>query len=200
MRHGAAELLIAVISTTGAWAAVRPAPKHHRTREYRQKVFNRRAVARSAASAALGTVRNRPHEWGGGFTGFAKRAASSFGTHVAKASIEFGVATIHHENLHYQRSNLQGKWPRLKYAVESTFIVPRTNHKRGKTVAAGRIAGNMGAGMISRLWQPASAAGIGSGLATGGIGLGADVGVNVAREFWPRKHDLRPHGKTRPLR
>jgi hypothetical protein len=49
----------------------------------------------------------------------------------------------------------------------------------------GRIAGNMGAGVISRAWQPASVAGFGAGLASGGIGMGADVGVHVAREFWP---------------
>src|SRR5689334_1226490 len=146
MHSAGAGLLVAVLSTASAWAAVKPAAQHHRARDYRQKVFTRQAVAHSAASAALGTARNRPHEWGGGIGGFAKRAGSSFGTHVAKGSIEFGVATLHHENLHYQRSNLQGKWPRLKYAVKSTFIVPRTNHKKGKTVAAGRIAGNMGAG------------------------------------------------------
>jgi hypothetical protein len=44
----------------------------------------------------------------------------------------------------------------------------------------------MGAGMVSRAWQPASTAGVGAGLASGGIGLGADVGYHVAREFWPR--------------
>lgn len=56
-------------------------------------------------------------------------------------------------------------------------------------MAAGRIAGNIGGGLVSRAWQPASAAGIGAGLARGGIGLGADVGFHVAREFWPRgKH------------
>jgi hypothetical protein len=97
------------------------------------------------------------------------------------------VGAWHHENLHYQRSNLQGTWPRLGYAVKSTFIVPRTNGRKGKTVAWGRISGNMGSGMISRVWMPASAAGVGAGLASGGIGLGVDVGVNVAREFLPQR-------------
>lgn len=198
MRKKAAGMLVLTLSVSGVWAAAEhQTSKHSRAREYTQKVFSRQAAARSAASAAIGTARNRPKEWGGGVGGFAKRAGSSFGTHVAKESIQFGVATLHHENLHYQRSNLHGKWPRVKYAVKSTFIVPRTNHKKGKTVAAGRIAGNMGGGMVSRVWQPASAAGIGSGLATGGIGLGADVGANVAREFWPRKKaKARTHRKS----
>jgi hypothetical protein len=63
--------------------------------------------------------------------------------------------------------------------------VPRTKDRRGKTVALGRISGNMGAGMLSRAWMPAAT--VGGGVASGGIGLGADVGANVAREFWPQK-------------
>lgn len=164
------------------------AAEHPTARQYRHAAISKEAGIRAGAHAAYGTLRNSPHEWGKGPAGFAKRAGSSLGQHALKGTIQLGVGAWHHENLHYQRSNLQGKWPRLKYAVKSTFIVPRTGNRKGKTVAMGRVAGNMGAGMISRVWQPASAAGVGAGVASGGIGLGADVGANVAREFWPRKH------------
>ncbi len=156
------------------------------THELRHRAVGRRALAGSAVSAGVGQLRNSPHEWGRGPIGYVKRFGSHLGQHVAKESIQFGVAALRHENLRYQRSHLHGTWPRVKYAVRSTFIVPRTN-KPGRTVAVSRISGNLGAGMISRVWQPASTAGIGAGLASGGIGLGADVGANVAREFWPRK-------------
>ena len=156
-------------------------------RQYRRKILNPQAAARSAATAAINTARNVPHEWGSGAGGFAKRAAASFGQHVVSGTIEFGVGRALHEDLQYHRSNLQGTWPRLEYAVKSTFIVPHTD-RPGKTVAVGRIAGRMGGGLVSRAWMPASAAGVGAGLASGGIGLGADVGMHVAREFWP-------HGK-----
>src|SRR5262249_27762506 len=133
---------------------------------------------------------NYPREWGQGVAGFGKRVASGFGQHVVKESIEFPLSRALHQDLHYQRSNLQGTWPRLQYAVKSTFIVPRTNGA-GKTLATSRIAGNLGAGVISRAWMPASAGGIAAGLASGGIGLGADVGMHVAREFWPRSNAKR---------
>jgi len=107
--------------------------------------------------------------------------------------VESGVGGLHHEDLHYHRSNLHGTMPRLGYAVKSTFWVPR-NNRPGHTVALGRVSGNMGSGLISRAWMPASAAGVGAGVATGGIGIGADVGVNVAKEFWPR------HNKRRTAR
>lgn len=165
-------------------------PTHARLHEYRRKLYGKRALGESAAIAGFGTLRNSPHEWGKGPAGFAKRFASHMGQHALSETIQLGVSTWHHENLHYQRSNLHGAMPRMKYALVHTFVVPRTN-RRGKTVALGRISGNMGAGLISRAWQPASAAGVGAGLASGGIGLGAEVGMNMAREFWPRKHSVR---------
>jgi len=162
-------------------------------REYAHKLVNKRALAMAGASSVIGQARNVPHEWGQGIGGYAKRFGSALGTHVVKETIQFGVGTLHHEDLHYYRSNLHGTLPRLQYAVKSTFIVPRTN-KPGKTVSAGRLSGAFGAGLISRAWQPASSAGIGAGVATGGILLGADVGVHVAREFWPqKKHSASSH-------
>ena len=154
-------------------------------RDYRHRLAGKGAIAKVTAGAGFKHLRNSPQQWGRGPGGFVKRLGSGLGHHAVNETIQFGVASWRHENLHYQRSNRQGKWPRLKHAVKRTFIVPRTN-RRGKTVALGRISGNMGAGMVSQAWQPA--AGVGAGLATGGIGLGAAVGSNVVREFWPRKH------------
>ncbi len=168
----------------------------HSYRSHARALVGRRAVAGAAGHAVWGEARNTPHEWGRGAGGFAKRVGSGLGQHAVKYGIQTGVARVLHENLHYQRSNLQGTWPRMKYAVKSTFIVPR-NNRPGKTFAKSRIAGNLGAGMISRAWQPASTAGVGAGLASGGIGLGADVGVNVAREFWPRRNNVRRVARKR---
>jgi hypothetical protein len=178
----------ATILIAAGWAA--EAPKNQRLREYRHRVVGKPALARAAAGAAIGTLRNKPYEWGGGPGGFAKRVGSHLGQNAVKETIQLGVGAWDHENLHYQRSNLEGTWPRTLYAVKSTFYVPRTN-RPGKTVAFGRVSGNLGAGIISRAWQPASSAGLGAGLASGGIGLGAAVGANVAREFWPRKKPVR---------
>lgn len=174
--------------TLAAGPAVRTT--HSRVREYRHSLYGKRALAGAGASATFGTIRNSPHEWGKGPGGFVKRVGSGLAQHAVKETIQFGVSAWHHENLHYRRSNLHGTLPRMRYAVVHTFIVPRTN-RPGKTVALGRISGNLGAGLISRAWQPASAAGIGAGLASGGIGIGADVGMNMAREFWPHKRERR---------
>jgi len=197
VRPGAAAFTSIVLAATVSVAAVEHPSRLH---QYRKAIVNKRTLAAGAAHAALGEVTGRPREWGRGPGGIAKRFGSGVAQHVVKGTIEFGVATAHHEDLHYRRSNLRGTWPRLKYAVKSTFIVPKTNRPGRKTVALGRISGNLGAGIISRAWQPASTAGLGAGVASGGIGIGADVGINVAREFWPRKHRRRiVHTARRPL-
>jgi len=110
--------------------------------------------------------------------------ASGFGQHIVKQTIQFGVASVRHEQLGYQRSDLKGFGPRLRHALLSTVVTRKTTTGQ-PTVAAGRISGSFGAGFISRLWQPARLHTIGSGFATTGVIFGVDAGTHVAREFWP---------------
>ncbi len=171
---------------------------HPRLHEYRRNAVGKRTLGASIAGAGIAQARNSPHQWGRGAGGFAARVGSRLGQHAAKEGIQLGVSALRHENLHYQKSDKHGTLPRLGDAVKHTFIVPKTNKPGKKTVAMGRVSGNLGAGMISQAWMPA--AGIGAGLASGGIGLGADVGVNIAREFWPRKHKHERKQVTRVIR
>jgi len=179
--------------------------RRERVRQYRRHTLGRRALARSAAGAAFGTALNHPHEWGRGPAGFGRRLASGFAQHVVKNTIALGVGAWRHEVPGYVPSHRHGAWPRTKYALTNTFLVRREHH-RGKSIAAGRISGAMGAGMVSRLWQPARLRTVQSGLASGGISLGADAGSNVLREFWPdirkRMHGRNKSGAARaaPLR
>jgi len=157
-------------------------PSKHR---FVKQTFSPAAVARAGAGAAIGQARNSPHEWGQGVAGFGKRLGSALGTHIVKASIQYPVAYARHEALGYQPSNKSRFLPRLKYALESTVITHKTNTGR-RTIAAGEISGVIGSGLISRLWQPASTHTVASGFGTAGIALGADAGMNVAKEFWPK--------------
>jgi len=180
--------VIAFCLALAAAPALQPAERGLETpKEYRRHIFSLGSFARSVGAATFGQLRNRPPEWGQGARGFIKRFGSSVGTRAIKETIQFGVGTSLHEDLHYYPSNRHGTWTRVEYAVKSTFVVPRTNGP-GHTVALGRITGGFGSGLVSRIWQPASVAGIGAGFASGGISIGVDVGMNVAREFWPRKH------------
>src|SRR5262249_49101466 len=179
----------------------RPQPKTYEPgrpnrRQFVKKTFSPGSVVRAGAGAAIGQARNSPHEWGQGAAGYGKRLGSAFAGHVIKNSIQYPVAYFRHEYLGYQPSQKHGVLPRLGYALESTVITHRTDNGR-RTVAAGEISGAAGSGLISRLWQPASTRTIASGFGSAGITLGADAGMNVAKEFWPRHPKSKSASTTR---
>jgi len=204
------ELILAPMATlflTCATAAVRPRDPQENRRsnneqkirlhEYRKSTVSRGAMARTAAGAGFGQLRHHPREWGQGGRGYSKRFASGLGQRAVKGTIQFGVGTLRHED---PRSTKPLKPPgfraKMKDALRNTFTVRRFGHKK-RSVAAGRISGAVGSGLVSRAWQPAAAAGVGSGLASGGIALGADLGINTAREFIP---DKKKHKRERQVR
>lgn len=166
-------------------AAAATAPSHQKPHPYRQhwkkSVVGKGAVGRVTAGAAMGTLRKSPKKYGGGAAGFGKRMGAGFATNAVGRTVEHGVAAKFHEDLHYQRSNKRGVGPRLAYAMKSTVVTRNT--RTGKaTPAAGRIAGHAASGAFT---QGVLAAG--SGASTAGIGLAADAGANVVREFVPPK-------------
>jgi hypothetical protein len=143
------------------------------------------AAARTGAGAVWGEMLNHPHEWGRGIGGFGKRLASGFGTHAVSTTIEYGVGHVLHEERSKHRSEDPHFVPRFKSALGNTFLVyHRGSDKRRPAV--GRMSGIVGGALISRAWQPASAATIGAGLGSAGISLGVDFGMNMAREYMPQ--------------
>ena len=131
--------------------------------------------------AVSGQVLDVPKGWGRGFAGFGKRVASGFAAHVVAVSIEYPIAAARHEDLLYHPSMKSGFGPRMEHALLSTVITDKTTTGKN-TVAAGRITGAFGSGLISRLWQPAASKTVGLGFASGGICLGADAALNVVQD------------------
>jgi len=149
-----------------------------------KKAFGPTAVVKAAIGGAITQATNTPSEWGQGAAGFGRRFASSFGKNIVKNGIQYPVARFRHEALGYQRSEDPRFGPRLRHALLATVITQKTTTGK-KTVATGEIAGAIGSGLISRLWQPASVRTVAAGFGSAGVALAADAGTNVLREFWP---------------
>src|SRR5215471_16278215 len=108
-------------------AAVNTEHQQHPYRSrYVKDTFGKGAWVHAGGSAGIQQLRNSPHEWGGGMFGFGKRFGSAVGEHVVKNTIQFGVASVRHEELGYRRSGKRGFGPRLKYALVSTVITRKT--------------------------------------------------------------------------
>jgi hypothetical protein len=182
-------LIAAAVGLTNA--AETNAAQHPYRREYVKRTVGKKAIGPVLGGAVVRQIRNSPHEWGHGASGFGKRVGSSFGTNLVKNSIELPVAAVRHEDLHYYRSDKKGFFPRLRHALVSTVVTRKTTNGE-KTVASGRLSGAFGSGLVASAWQPAGFS-VAGGAATGGITMGAAAGANVAREFWPRKQATTAH-------
>src|SRR5450432_358762 len=169
--------------------AADPKTRHPYRKHWKHATVGKGALAGVAAGAGLARVRRTPRKWGGGGAGFGKRLGAGMATHAVKTTVEHGVAARLHEDLHYHRSTQRGFAPRLGHALTSTVVT--SNTKNGKrTPAIGRISGNAAAGAVSQ----GLIVGAG-GASTAGLGLAADAGANVVREFVPRRHRRRPRPK-----
>jgi hypothetical protein len=132
-------------------------------REYIKKTYGKQAIPPVVGGAAVKGTHN-----------FGHNLAQAAESHVVKNTVQYGVAGIRHEDLHYHKSTQRGFVPRLRHALVSTVVTHKTTNGK-KTVAAGRISGAAAAGAVA------------GSAATGGVSLGATAGTNVAREFWPHK-------------
>lgn len=158
-------------------------PGHPYRRHWKHATFGKRAIAGTAAGAAISR-----HRAGG--PGIGKRLGEGFAAHAVGTTVEHAVAAPLHEDLHYHRSTKRGFGPRLRHALASTVVTRNT--KNGKhTAAVGRLSGHAAAGAVSQAWLPAA-----GGASTAGIGLAVDAGANVGREFWPhhRRRKVKQRG------
>ena len=172
-------------------AGVQSHEAHPYRKHWRHSTFGKKAIGGVVGGAAVGQLSHHPRNYGKGAAGFGKRLGAGFTSHAVKTTVEHAVAAPLHEDLHYHRSTSRGFGPRLGHALKSTVITRNT--KSGKRQpAVGRLSGHAAAGAVSQ-----AALHAGSGASTAGVGLAAEAGANVAREFWPRNRGRRPRGPLR---
>ncbi len=191
MRALPAVLVIAV----GQYA-IASNPKDSDAKQYVTHTYGPIALGRSALGSGVAQAEDTPHEWGSGALGFGRRLASAFGTHILKKSIEYPVAKLRHEPFGYRPSTRNGVKPRLLYALTAVVITHKTTDG-SRTVHSAEISGDFGAGLLSRLWQPASTRTLATGFGSAGTMLAADAGYNVVREFWPEIRHPHSHEAAR---
>jgi hypothetical protein len=158
-------------------------PFHERVTIYTHSFLTPESLVAPLVAAGISQAEDTPHEWGRGGTGFGRRVASSYGQNAIARTIEFGVATLDHEDPRYHPSDQTGIWPRTRHAIVATFVSPTTSG--GSEPAYSRFAGVYGAAFIANAWEPPSQDSAVHGLERGSLSLLSRVGWNVFKEFWP---------------
>ena len=106
----------------------------------------------------------------------------AYAEHVLNRTLQHGIAAALHEDNRYFVSGESGF-----FTVRGTRLRALFSHVT--TMAAGlshcAALGAAGGAFISRQWQPRSTTSAGDGAVSFGVTMGADIGFNLFREFWP---------------
>ncbi len=179
-------MLIATLFVLPVAGADWDPPKPRSPKSLLNQAFGPAAFARSGAVAVADEVLNTPSEWGRGADGLGKRFVSSYGRQLIGTTVQYSVASLRHEDLCYfsaERKDLKG---RMEHALLSV-VLARNTITGDPMLATGRLSGVLVGGSGSRMWMPARYHTLSSAAGTTGISLGIAAGVNLIREFFPKR-------------
>jgi hypothetical protein len=161
------------------------ATNHEMLHKYVWSTLGLEGAISAALSSGIDQWQESPPEWGLDATGYAKRWASDYAETAIGDTAKYAVARIFHHDPSFYRCACSGFGRRLHHAVDSPFMARTRDGTRvlSAASAAGFLAGHV---VSASTWYPAPL-GTRDGLLHAGLSLVSKIGVDVLREFWPRR-------------
>jgi hypothetical protein len=145
-------------------------------------------------SAAIGTARDAPREYGGSWEGFGKRYGIRLTGVATGNAMEAGLGVLWGEDPRYARAYQQAFRGRIRNVLLMTFLA---HGRDGQLVPAySRYVATSGNNFLSNTWRADSEATTQSAMVRTVWGFVGLMGKNAFTEFWPdiqRKLHLRQH-------
>jgi hypothetical protein len=132
----------------------------------------------------------QPRQWGRGFSGYAKRAGANLVQFGAQETIHQGGAALMHTDPRYLPCRCSGGIHRTWYALEMSFLTYRDDGS--KTLDLPQLAGAYGGAIIAEVPYPSHYSPLVQGVQNGHIQVGANVAINLFKEFTPELRHLNP--------
>lgn len=131
--------------------------------------------------AEIDQLNNSPAEWGKGWEGYRKRAASNVGEFVIQEGVTEGLAAAMKRPLDYQRCHCRGVGNRLRWALWGGIadVMPNGSHP----IAVPRIAGAYVGSFAQAAWRPSSSDRARTAVVNGTVSLLIGAGINMFQEF-----------------
>jgi hypothetical protein len=162
-----------------------PLTEGQRLHNYLHSLYGPMSLLSGAVSAGYGQLQHRPREWQLGAEGYGMRYGSGYAQRIVRETLIFGSSSILHQDNRYFHSTETTTGPRIKHAILSTFTARKDDGST--TFSYTRIGGMLGGSLISRTWQPPSTGSINSAMANFGTSVGVAAGLNVVKEFLPKR-------------
>jgi hypothetical protein len=139
--------------------------------------------------AAFDQAINSPTQWGRGWSGYGKRAASNVGAFVIQEGVTEGLAAVMNRPVNYTRCKCQETNARVEWALKGAITdqMPDGTHP----IAVPRIVGAYAGAFAQSTWRPAgpvSNSRATRALIQGTTSLALGAAINLWYEFRPR-HD-----------
>ena len=138
-------------------------------------------VAEGLAFAGVDQARNSPPEWGGGGSGYARRAASNVAEFVIQESVTEGLASAMSRPLDYPRCHCDGFANRLGHAFVGTVADQLPDGHR--VFALPRVVGAYGGAFAQSSWRPGSSNHARTTLINGTTSIAIGAVINLIQEF-----------------
>lgn len=138
-------------------------------------------TAEGLAFAGLDQARKEPPEWGNGWQGYGKRAASNVGEFVIQESVTEALAAAFRRPLDYTKCHCGSTMKRIGWAVWGavTDQMPDGSHP----MAIPRIAGAYAGSFAQAVWRPSDSDRTTVALRNGTTSLGIGALINLFYEF-----------------
>jgi hypothetical protein len=150
---------------------------------YAFDTFGPYPIAAAGVTAGINQFTNSPPEWGQGAAGFGKRFGSDFGIAVIATTTHYGLAEAFREDTLYYRCECSGLFPRLGYAVISTFTGRHGEDGHRAFSFSALVAPYAGSMIAVYTWYP-DRFGPKDAFRMGNYSLLTYMGGNIALEFF----------------
>jgi hypothetical protein len=140
---------------------------------------------------ALGQeLAGQPHQWGTGFSGYVKRTGVNLVQFGTQETIHQGGAALMHTDPRYLPCRCNGGIRRSWHALEMSFLTYRGDGS--KTIDLPQLAGAYGGAIVAEIPYPSHYSPLVQGVQNGHIQVGANVAINLFKEFSPELRHLNP--------
>jgi hypothetical protein len=151
-----------------------------RTKRYRQDLAY--GAALGLAWAGVDQLREDPPEWGKGWRGYGRRAASNVGEFVIQETVTDVVAAVMNRPLDYQRCRCSHLSRRIGWALQAAVTDPMPNDTH--PIAVPRILGAYAGSFAQASWRPDTPSGrTRTALVNGTVSLLIGAAINVYYEI-----------------
>jgi hypothetical protein len=149
------------------------------------------SLAVGVMSAAIGTARDKPFEYGPGWEGFGKRYGIRLSGVATGNAMNAGLGALWGEDPRFFRVGEGPLGKRVRNIIVMTFMARRRDGHLAPAYA--RYVATPGNNFLTNAWRADSEATNSAALKRTAIGFGGRVGANAFREFWPDVKNLITH-------